>query len=135
MVQWAISGERRNTISCSRKFMVKYMTWFLRENTQLVIVLGISLKQYNLGPIESTSWFAINIIRLVPTIPNVRQYGMYIFVHFERIKSKVRLKVFIECTQSNQTLIWRICKIIIWSTFVFFMKNLLVHQYYLGRCK
>ena len=134
------------------------MTWFLRQNVPLVIVLGIILWyqnfvfsilftliifilgwsfvywQYILGQTKYTNWFAVNIKWLVTIRSNFRQYGMYMFVQFERLKSKVRLKVYMECTQNNRALTWCICKIIVWSTFALFLKNLLIRQYYVLSC-
>ena len=60
--------------------------------------------------------------------------GVYVFVHDEKLKLKVCLKTYIECTKNNQTLTWCICKIIICSTLGFSEKNFLVCQHYLGLC-
>ena len=60
--------------------------------------------------------------------------GVYMFVHDEKLKLKVCLKTYIECTKNNQTLTWRICKIIICSVLGFSEKNFLVCQHYLGLC-
>ena len=60
--------------------------------------------------------------------------GLYMFVHDEKLKLKVCLKTYIECTKNNQTLTWRICKIIICSVLGFSEKNFLVCQHYLGLC-
>ena len=57
------------------------------------------------------------------------------FAHDEKLKSKVCLKVYVDCTKNNnnnQTLTWRISKIIICSTLALFVKNLLVFQHNVG---
>ena len=41
----------------------------------------------------------------------------------EKLRLKVCLKVYMDCTKNNQTLTWRISKIIICSTLAFFVKN------------
>ena len=52
--------------------------------------------------------------------------------HYNKVVHEVCLKVYIDCTKNNQTLTWRISKIIIYSTLAFSVKNLLAFQYNLG---
>ena len=57
-------------------------------------------------------------------------HGVFMFAHDEKLKLKVCLKVYIDYIKNNQTLSWRISKIIICSTLAFFVKTLLVLEYH-----
>ena len=50
-------------------------------------------------------------------------HGVCMFAYDEKLRLKVYLKVYMDCTKNNPTLNWRISKIIICSTLVFFVKN------------
>ena len=63
---------------------------------------------------------------------NYVAHGVYVFAHDEKLKLKVCLKVYIDCTKNKQTLTCRICKIIICSSLAFFVKHLIMFQHNLG---